>query len=170
MGLKVSRPWWGHSASCSPLWTMFLTFDNVHHEWGSGHCRGLGCPASTFLCSREGKSPSGHFTLEITSLVSGNWKAASCPLSILKGFCAWGYGGPCATSDPRRPLGQSVGVGTSMIGRCEDLRESQRPNCTKAATLEHSYLHTRQSLGQHKLHAIMFWRWSWKFSAQMSQT
>lgn len=114
-GLKVSHadcPWWGHSVSCSSLWTMLLTHLTMSimsealaavEVWVVQH--------QNFCAAGKGRSPLWQFTLELTSPAPRNGTAASCPLAILKGFCAWGYGGPWATSDPRRPWGQPVGCG-----------------------------------------------------------
>lgn len=132
VGLKVSHadcPWWGQSMSCSPLWTMFLT-----HLTMSLMSKALDsvevCVVQhqNFCAAGKGRSPSWQFTLELTSLAPRNGKTASCPLVVLKGFWAWGCGGPWDTSDPRSPWGRPVGVGSSTIWRhCKDWREEQRP-------------------------------------------
>lgn len=103
------------------------TFDSVRHEWGSGCRRDVGCPASKFLCSREGKELS---LLAVTPLISitstQKWKSCILHFGPIERSAEHTW---ATTSDPKRAWGQPAGAVSSMMWGCwEDSREGQRPD------------------------------------------
>lgn len=80
--------------SCRPLWTELhkhLTMSIMSEALATVEV----CVVQlhqNFCAAGKGRNPSWQFTLEFISLESRNGKVSSCPLAILKGFCAWGCG------------------------------------------------------------------------------